>query len=289
MQIRCPRCGGTPVVSDGLAGQVVNCPACGGQMQLPAAGAPADAGERRCQFCAGSIRPEAVKCPHCQQFLDGREAPPAERDGPDWEHRDRLGWWAAAAGTFKGALFRPVETFGRMALTGYGPAMGYTALCGGIGFAFTMLWQALLTVVQTSLMPGGKEKAMVATILTVVYLGMAVLAPLLAVVGVFVNALIVHAGLMIVGGARQPLESTFRTLAYASSSAQLFAVVPLCGGMVAGVWALVSGIIGLAKVHDISYGKSAVGVLLIPVVLGLVVGCGVVILMFAVFHGMRIK
>jgi len=288
MQVRCPRCGGTLTVADELAGQVVNCPSCEGQMQLPPAGAPAPAGARRCQFCGEFIRPEAVKCPHCQQFLDGRQEPlPAERDGPDWEHRDRLGWWAAAAGTFKGALFQPAETFRRMGLTGYGPAMGYTALCGGLGFAFAMLWQALLTVAQMSLMPGGKEKAVAATILTVVYLGLAVLAPLLAIVGVFVNSLIVHAGLMIVGGARQPLESTFRTLAYASSSAQLFAIVPLCGGMVAGVWSLVVSIIGLAKVHDISYGKSAVGVLLIPLILGLVIGCGLVILMFTVFHGMH--
>ncbi len=97
MQVQCPGCQKTLNAADHLAGKVVKCPGCGGQMQLPAeesaagpvtapepepASAPARVpptspsgrtaappGTRRCQFCGEQIQASAVKCRHCGETL----------------------------------------------------------------------------------------------------------------------------------------------------------------------------------------------------------------------------
>ncbi len=73
------------------AGQVVACPGCGGQMQLPAlsvepspagAGVPVvaangEAETRACPRCGGTILRVARKCKHCGSFAMVAAAPPA--------------------------------------------------------------------------------------------------------------------------------------------------------------------------------------------------------------------
>ena len=57
--------------------------------------------------------------------------------------------------------------------------------------------------------------------------------PVLILIGAFIGAAIVHVCLMIVGGAKQPFETTLRTLCYANGSTHLLNIVPICGGMIA--------------------------------------------------------
>ena len=69
---------------------------------------------------------------------------------------------------------------------------------------------------------------------------------------------------MMVKGARNGFEATFRVVAY-GYSANIFLVVPFCGGLLAGVWAIILYIIGLREAHETTGGKAALAVFL-PVV-----------------------
>ena len=91
MQVQCPSCNAIVNHSDESAGQVVSCPKCGGQMQLPAsgAGAPvagpaavpalgpqpgAEQKQKPCPYCGESILAVAQKCRHCHTMLTGPNA-----------------------------------------------------------------------------------------------------------------------------------------------------------------------------------------------------------------------
>jgi hypothetical protein len=98
---------------------------------------------------------------------------------------------------------------------------------------------------------------------------MVLFVPVLLALGLFVGSGILHLCLMLVGGAKRSYEATFRVMCFAAGSAYPLMIVPICGGMISGVWCLVLECIGLTKVHDTSTGKAVLAVLL-----PLVVCCG---------------
>jgi hypothetical protein len=91
--------------------------------------------------------------------------------------------------------------------------------------------------------------------------GIMIVAPIFVLIGVFIGSAIVHLFLMLVGGAKTGFASTVRVMCYAGT-VQIVQVIPLCGGTVAFIWALVLEIIGLAIAHRTTQGKSALAVLL---------------------------
>jgi hypothetical protein len=58
-------------------------------------------------------------------------------------------------------------------------------------------------------------------------------------------------------------------------------MIPICGGFIAGVWALVCNCIGLARAHDTDTGRAALAIFL-PVI----VCCGGVLLIGFIFGGL---
>lgn len=113
----------------------------------------------------------------------------------------------------------------------------------------------------------------------------AILMPAFIAVGSFFGAGILHLALMVLGAAKQPFETTFRTYCYVQGAAGVLQVVPLCGAMVSGIWALVSLCIGLSKTQEISVGKAVLAVLLPTIVccvgafliIGAIVGAAVAV------------
>jgi hypothetical protein len=96
-----------------------------------------------------------------------------------------------------------------------------------------------------------------------------VLVPLFIVIGLFIGSAIVHLCLMIVGGANQSFETTFRVIAFSQGSTGPLQMIPICGGPIAGVWALVCNCIGLARAHETDTGRAVLAVFL-----PLIVCCG---------------
>src|SRR5207253_10132063 len=101
------------------------------------------------------------------------------------------------------------------------------------------------------------------------------------VIGLFIGSEIVHVCLMIVGGANQSFETTFRVIAVAQGSTGPLQMIPVCGGLIAGVWALVCNCIGLARAHETDTGRAVLAVFL-----PLIVCCGGVLLIAFMFGGL---
>jgi len=93
-----------------------------------------------------------------------------------------------------------------------------------------------------------------------------ILLPLFVVIGLFVGSAVVHVCLMIVGGANQPFETTYRVVAFTQGSTGPLQMIPVCGGAIAGIWGLVSTCIGLSRAHQTDTGRAVLAVLL-PVII----------------------
>jgi hypothetical protein len=111
-----------------------------------------------------------------------------------------------------------------------------------------------------------------------------VVVPIVAVLSIFIGSAIYHVMLMLLGAARRPFETTIRVVAYAMGATSLLQIVPVCGGIIAGVWAIVASVIGLAQSHEIPTGKAAAAVL-IPIVVCCVLTMLLYAAIFAVIIG----
>jgi hypothetical protein len=108
-----------------------------------------------------------------------------------------------------------------------------------------------------------------------------ILVPIMVALALFIGTAIVHVCLMIVGGANKTFETTFRVLAFTHGSTGPLQMIPFCGGLIAGIWALVVNCIGLARAHETTTARAVLAVLL-----PLVVCCGGCILLALMFGAM---
>jgi|SRR5262245_1425526 len=91
------------------------------------------------------------------------------------------------------------------------------------------------------------------------------LSPFLIPLGILVAAGILHLILLIFGGAPGRFSGTLRAISYAHAP-MVWAIIPLCGFVVGGIWSVVLTVIGLTVIHRVSTGK-AVFVVLLPAIL----------------------
>jgi hypothetical protein len=158
----------------------------------------------------------------------------------------------------------PTEAFRRMSITAdLGRPLLFAILLGWIGIIAGQLYSIALRGVTANLLPFQSAEGLAMG--TGVSIAVMVLAPVFVLLGIFIWAAIVHLFLMMVGGANSGFGATVRVMSYATT-AQLAQIVPLCGGMIGAVWAIVLEIIGLAQAHRTTQGKAALAVLL-PLVL----------------------
>ena len=210
--------------------------------------------------------------------------PPAPSPIP-WEDPGRVGFVDRFVETVKLLATAPAEAFARMPTAGgIGQPLFFAIVVGWIGIAVYSVWMLLLGGMSLPFLDQvdlGAAGAMfgLSSGLMVVFL---VLAPLLIVVGVFIQAAILHLMLMLVGGANQGFEATARVCSYAQAS-QLAQIIPFCGGLLSAIWSVVLLIVGLSTAHGITRGKAALAVVL-PVVV-CCVAFGAMIMFFGVLAG----
>ena len=210
-------------------------------------------------------------------YPPGRMAPGGSTP---WERRDQLGFFNALVETTRQVLSGPADFFRAMPLAGgLGAPMLYAVIVGYVGLVASTIYNTVFrSLLGTSLsrMGGSSELERFAPFLQggaglVVNL---LFGPVFILIGLFIGSGIIHLMLMIIGGAERGFEATFRVAAY-SEAAALFNIIPLCGGLIGGVYTLVLLIIGVSEAQGISRGKAAVAVL-VPIVV-LCCCCGAVI------------
>ncbi len=206
-------------------------------------------------------------------IVPGSPSAAAAGGGLPWEHREQLGVFKAFFDTVILVLTKPGEAFAMMKTDGdmMGPLL-FALIGGSAGIIVSVLFQMGLHSIGFM---ADRENAMfgmgVVGIWSLAYI---ILAPVLVTIGVFIGGGILHLCLMIVGGARKSFETTFRVVCFASGSTSLLSMIPLCGGLISGVWNIVLEIIGVARAHEIDTGKAVLAVLL-PII----VCCGGFILL----------
>jgi len=213
------------------------------------------------------LEPDAILCTTCGfdlrtgQTFDAQTAG-AEgagvRTGPPWENRSQLGFFSALFQTVKGVLLSPTATFSDMRVEGgVGSPLLFAVIFGTvaaiIGAFFQLAMTAMGLAAQADLAAGAGVVAFA--------FGSVVAAPVFIAMWLFVASGITHLCLMLVGGAKQGFEATFRVLAYTTGATSLLGMIP-CIGMIAGIWGMVCEVIGLSKAHEISTGRALIAVLL---------------------------
>jgi len=186
------------------------------------------------------------------------------RSGLPWDERQQKGFFTAFIETLQMVLTRPAEAFTVMKREGgFGEPLIYAVVGGSVGAIVSFLFSLLLHsfgMFTDQRNPLGAMAGM-----GIGSIGFIILAPLAIVICLFIVAGIVHLFLMIVGGANQPFETTFRVLAFTQGSTGVLQLIPVCGGVIAAVWGIVVNCIGLARAHETDTGRAVLAVML-PVI-----------------------
>jgi hypothetical protein len=179
------------------------------------------------------------------------------RTGPPWEQPGAF--FQRWLDTAKSILLDPQGGFRNVRRTGgLGAPLTYYAI-GAAPFVLASVFFQLIGIGGS--MMGGGDTAGPAALLG----GLGMIGVLLfMVVGIFVFFFIytglVHLTLSLLGAARHGYEATVRTFAYAHGSALPIGIVPFCGGAIAGIWALICEIFGLAEMHETTPVKAAIAI-----------------------------
>lgn len=232
-----------------------------------------------CPQCGKDILEGQAFCQHCGAALTESSSGLAQAAGgrskTDWEDREHSCFLSGLFATLRKILFRPAEFFRTMSVTGgLTDPLLFALIIGMVGLIFDYFWRALLGDVMHDFMPQGMAASSgQASFHGIGGMGfLAFFLPLLIIIGLFITSGFLHLFLMMIKGARAGYEATFRVAAY-SYGANVLLALPVCGYLLAGVWAVVLTIIGLKEAHAISGGKAFFAVCF-PVLLC----CGLVLL-----------
>lgn len=201
----------------------------------------------------------------------------APRGGLPWEHREERGFFNAFIETLMMVLTKPDAAFKAMKTEGGLVEPLIYALIGGCAGGIVSLLFSL-GLQSMGLFSGQRDAFSMMAGAGVGTIAFIILMPVMIVIGLFIGTAIVHVCLMIVGGANKSFETTFRVLSFSQGSTGPLQMIPVCGGLIACVWALVANCIGLSRAHETTTGRAVLAVLL-----PLIVCCGGAFLMAVMF------
>lgn len=195
--------------------------------------------------------------------VDGTAQKIAAGGGLSWEQRSDIGVVRSLLLTIRSLLLKPTPTFSAMRTDGsYLEPLLFLMLAatafslGGYGLLFTV---SKIGVLGDLTMRRILEFA-VSSLPSLAWWA-AVLSGLFAVFAI-VSTAATHFALIILRGAKNSLRATFRVTCYSIGASSALLFFPLCGGVIAFVWNVVLGIIGLSETHKISHLRAAAAVLM---------------------------
>ena len=238
-----------------------------------------------CPFCSREIQDSAARCVHCGQWLHAgaagvRMGPPqpamgdhegAFNEGPEehevdcpWEDRESYGTLNAFFQTATKCLLTPTAFFSSLPRRGgfLNPIL-FGVMSIVASFVLAYIWYSLLG-------RGGGGLFGFLIGMGFVVVGAFLIVP----IALFVWSGVLHLCLLMVGGANEGYEGTFRVVSY-SSVTSLFNAIPIAGA-IASLWGIVLTVIGLREVQNTSTGKSVAAVL-IPLGVAILLATGVVL------------
>jgi hypothetical protein len=198
------------------------------------------------------------------------------RGGLPWDARASKGLFSAFIETLQMVLTRPTEAFTAMSREGgLGDPLLYAVIGSSFGTVFAFLYNFAFRSLNMFPSRHTGFENMVGGIGLIFLL---IFTPLLVVIGVFIWSAVLHVCLLLVGGAKQSFETTFRVVCFGGGSINPLLVIPFCGGLVVFIWKIVLYTIGLSRAHETDTGRA-----LLAVLLPLIVCCGAGIALAVMF------
>jgi hypothetical protein len=200
----------------------------------------------------------APAAPPVQPGAAPTSTPVVERTGLPWEHRQERGFFNAFIETLTMVLTRPAEAFSVMKREGgLGEPLIYALIGGCVGGIVSALFSLGF---QSIGLFADKNNSLAAMTGMGIGFGTIILVPFAIVIVLFIWSGLAHLCLMIFGGANQSFETTFRVFAFTQGSVGPLQIIPLCGGLISGVWALVCNCTGLARAQETDTGRAVLAV-----------------------------
>jgi hypothetical protein len=151
------------------------------------------------------------------------------------------------------SLVHPTQFFSKLPKdAGYLNPILFGVMTIVLSVVFAFIWSSLLS------RGGGLFVFLIG--IPFIVLGSFIMIPIV----LFVGSGILHLCLLLVRGANEGYQATFRVVSY-SSVPSLFNAIPIVGS-IASLWSIVLTVIGLREIHKTSTGKSVVAVLIPAVV-----------------------
>lgn len=253
------------------------------QDKCPNCGQPRQEGASFCGHCGKPFDEPKRESPAPEKPPDDKPAPPPviEARYTAWEDREHKGFFGGLWETWKESVFYPNRFFSSVPFKGgIGSPLLFALIVIWVGVAIDQFWGLLFTDFWIDMITGYfpmEEYLWTTGFQTGISLLYLFFAPIPIIAALFIISGIYHLILMIFGWASRDFEATFRTFAYASGP-MLFWIVPLCGGIVGWIWALVLAVIGLKHMQTNNGGRGAL-VILLPLILC----CCLAILLAVVF------
>ncbi len=168
----------------------------------------------------------------------------------------------------KGFLLEPSKTFDALKEEPLEEAVKYYAVIAAVYSAFLALLLAFASNLVGNMMGFGNMGMMmgagagigVAIIFFVVFI-------IIAIAGAFIGGALLHIFVYIVGG-RRGIVQTIKAGMYGSTPSLLFGWIPVVN-FIAIIWSLVTEVIGIRQLHELTTGKAILAVIL-PIILAII-------------------
>lgn len=190
-----------------------------------------------------------------------------EHQGIPWEARKTTGFFSALWATIKEVVGSPRNFFQKLQVReSNSDAVVFYVIMGTAVAILSFLTDFALRSILN--MKSGYPQ-----LPAYAYLIIVLAMPLLMFVALYASTAILHLFVIIFGG-KGGFKATLQVLAY-NASTSVFSIIPFVGQLIAGVWAIVVGVIGFKKVHNLGTFRAFMAYFAFPVI-------GIILLMAAI-------